>query len=160
MSAGVAAVGRALRRSAAELTRVWRLARAQARRDVFPGMLDGLLPGFLDEAGRLMAAEGAPEDAWAAAGGVLRLGPGDSSGELTVEWALAMEVLAAACESFHASPAAAEWLARAVAAAERGTSAAAAAAEPDALPPGVLIVRWVRVGASRSRGGAAAAGRG
>ena len=138
------AFGRALRRSGPELTRVWRLARAQAQRPVFPGLLDGIVPSFLAEAGRRLAEGGAPETAWGGCQGPLRLGPGDSSEELTVEWALLMEVLAAACESFEADPATAEWLARSVAAAERGTAAVARGGDPARLPAGVLVVRTLR----------------
>jgi hypothetical protein len=138
------AFGRALRRAAPELTRVWRLARAQAQRPVFPGFLDGLVPSFLAEAGRLLAEGGDPAAAWGATAGTLRLAPGDSAEELTVEWALLMEVLGAACESFQAQPAVAEWLAKAVAAGQRATAAVASGVEGAPLPPGVLAFRTLR----------------
>jgi hypothetical protein len=138
------AFGRALRRAAPEQTRVWRLARAQAQRPVFPGLLDGLVPSFLAEAGRLLAEGGDPAAAWGAPAGTLRLAPGDSAEELTVEWALLMEVLGAACESFQAQPAVAEWLAKAVAAGQRATAAVASGVEGAPLPPGVLAFRTLR----------------
>jgi hypothetical protein len=145
------AFGRALRRSAPELTRVWRLARAQANRPVFPGLLDGLVPSFLVEAGRLLGEGAAPEEAWSCTGGALRVGPGNSAEELTVEWALLMEVLAAACESFQADPAAAAWLARAVATAERGTTRAGTG-QAEGLPAGVLLVHTLRAAPPPARG--------
>ena len=136
--------GRALRRAAPELTRVWRLARAQAQRPVFPGLLDGVVPSFLAEAGRLLVDGGAPEGAWAGTTGTLRLGPADDAEELTIEWALLMEVLGAACETFQAEPAAAEWLAKAVATGQRGTAAVTVPEGGTPLPVGVLAVRTLR----------------
>ena len=55
--------------------------------------------------------------------GVVRWAPSLAPAELTHEWAVVMEVVTAACESVNAAPQAAEWLARAVGAAERGTAA-------------------------------------
>jgi hypothetical protein len=136
--------GRALRRAAPELTRVWRLARAQAQRPVFPGLLDGLVPSFLGEAGRLLVEGGDPGAAWGSTAGTLRLASADGGEELTVEWALLMEVLGAACESFQAEPAVGEWLAKAIAEAERGTAAVASGVEGAPLPPGVLAFRTLR----------------
>lgn len=138
VTTGRAALGRALLRAAPDLARVWRLARRQSRPRVFPGLLDGVVRGFLEAAGRALAGGDAPEQAWAATAGMVRLGPAGAEDELTAEWALLMEVLAAACESYRADPEVGEWLARAVAAGERATATLSAGAK---APPAVLVVR-------------------
>jgi hypothetical protein len=115
--------GKIIEQSAEELLRIWRLARATARPHVFPGLLDGVMGDFFTRAGQLMAAGAAPEAVWSGLGGLIRVSPRLGTKELTGEWAVAMEVLSAACESFDASPEVGEWLARAIAEAERGVSA-------------------------------------
>ncbi|HVP68762.1 MAG TPA: hypothetical protein VMT17_16025 [Anaeromyxobacteraceae bacterium] len=137
MGAGPESAGRVLEQSADELRRIWRLARAASRNGVFPGLLDGVVRSFFANAGRIMAGGGQPAEAWKAASGPLRASGRLGVAELTAEWAVAMEVLAAVCESFGADPGVAEWLARAVAEAERATSALASAGE---LPAGMLVV--------------------
>lgn len=137
---GPRAAGRILAQSADELTRIWRLARASSRRQVFPGLLDGAMTSFLREAGRILADGGAPEEVWPAVSGTLRLSDALGAAELTAEWAVAMEVLAAVCESFASDPAVASWLARAVAEAEKDTTALAAG-QPARRPAGLLVVR-------------------
>lgn len=137
---GPKAAGRILAQSAEELTRIWRLARASSRRQAFPGLLDGVVPSFLAEAGRILAEGGPPEAVWPAVAGTLRLSPSLGPAELTAEWAVAMEVLAAVCESFGSEPAVAEWLARAVADAERGSTALANGGGAS-RPPGLLLLR-------------------
>jgi hypothetical protein len=139
-SAGPKPSGRLLEQSAEELTRIWRLARSASRREVFPGLLDGTMPGFVREAGRALAAGGAPDTVWPSVSGVLRLSPSLGGEEITAEWAVAMEVLAAVCESFGAEPSVGEWLARAVGEAERAT-AAIASGDTARRPPGVVLVR-------------------
>jgi hypothetical protein len=139
MALDAAKSGKVIEQSADELLRIWRLARATARPHVFPGLLDGVMGGFFERTGRLLAAGAAPEDVWLGLTGLIRLSPRLGAKELTGEWAVAMEVLSAACESFDAAPEAGEWLARAVAEAERGTSAMGA--DPTAAKPqGVVAV--------------------
>jgi hypothetical protein len=111
---------------AEELTRIWRLARAATRPDVFPGLVDALVRPFFERSGELLARGGTPEDVWQGLVGLVRWPPALSPGELTHEWAVMVEVVGAGCESVNAAPAAAEWLTRAVAVAERGTVALAA----------------------------------
>jgi hypothetical protein len=139
VAAGAQVAGRILEHSSDELRRIWRLARATSRTGVFPGMLDGVVSSFFAGCGRIMSSGGAPEDAWRSARGMLRISDRLGAAELTAEWAVAMEVLAAVCESFSAEPAVAEWLARAVAEAERATAGLPATG---ALPRGVLSV-WI-----------------
>ena len=122
MAAGTKAAGRILEQSAGELLRIWRLARAASRSGVFPGLLDGVMASFFSSAGAAMAAGSPPEDVWKGVSGMIRTSDTLGAAELTAEWAVAMEVLAAVCESFSAEPAVAEWLARAVAGAERATT--------------------------------------
>ncbi len=138
MAMAAAESGRIIAQSAEGLLRIWRLARATARRDVFPGLLDGIVGQFFERAGRLLAAGAAPEEAWRGIVGPLRWSPRAGARELTGEWAIAMEVLAAACESFDAAPEVASWMARAVAEGERST-ATLERSEPK-LAPGVLVV--------------------
>ncbi len=114
-------VGLFLETQAPELTRIWRIARAQARTGVFPGLIDDLVQGFFERAGHLVAAGGRPEEVWSGLVGALRCHPGLGSAEITQEWAVLLEVLAAACESVNAEAAVGEWLTRAAAAAESGS---------------------------------------
>ena len=131
--------GKTIERSAPELLRIWRLARVSARPQVFPGLLDNVMERFFGMVGGLLATGAPPEQAWSRLSGVVRCAPRLGSRELTGEWAIAMEVLSAACESFGAAPEVAEWLARAVAEAERGTTALAAnPAGP--RPEGIAVV--------------------
>jgi hypothetical protein len=130
-------VGAFLQQQADELTRIWRLARADARRDVFPGLLDDLVQPFFWLAGAELAAGSPPEAAWRGLAGLVRWPPSVSPAEHTEEWALMLEVLRAACESVNAAPDAAAWLAQAAAAAEAGTAALATA--PHGAPEGIVV---------------------
>ncbi|HEU4384865.1 MAG TPA: hypothetical protein VFR85_15385 [Anaeromyxobacteraceae bacterium] len=123
MALGPTPSGRAIEQSAEELLRIWRLARAQARREISPGLLDCVMGAFFARCGQLLAGGGEPEAVWPGLVGIVRWSPLHGARELTGEWAIAMEVLTAACESFQADPKVAEWLTRAVAAAEKNTSA-------------------------------------
>jgi len=142
VAAGTKVAGRILEQSSGELLRIWRLARAASRNAVFPGMLDGVMASFFQSAGRVLATGGPPEDAWKGTSGMLRVSERLGAAELTAEWAVAMEVLAAVCESFSAEPAVGEWIARAVAEAERATSRQPGASSAG-VPAGVLEVRIV-----------------
>lgn len=122
MALELTACGKAIAQSADELARIWRLARAPALPEVFPGLLDGVMQAFFARAGQLMASSGEPEQVWHGLSGIVCWSPELGAKELTQEWAVAMEVLTAACESLDAEPSAAQWLARAVAEAEKGTA--------------------------------------
>jgi hypothetical protein len=132
--------GRAIEQSADELLRIWRLARAAARREIFPGLLDGVMGAFFARCGRLLAESGTPDDVWSGLVGIVRWSPRHGARELTGEWAIAMEVLTAACESFEADPKVADWLARAVATAEKGTAAVRERRKKPARPDGILLL--------------------
>jgi len=140
MALGAAQSGRAVEQSAEELLRIWRLARASARQEVFPGFLDGVMNAFFARCGRLLADGGRPEEVWPGLVGLVRWAPRLGAKDLTVEWAIAMEVLTAACESFGADHAVAEWLARALALAEKGTAALRDERPDPPRPDGVVVV--------------------
>src|SRR5512136_222746 len=140
MALGIVESGRAIEQASEELLRIWRLARASARREVFPGLLDGVHGDNFARSGRLLADGGCPKDVWKGLCGIVRWAPALGAAELTNEWAIAMEVLAAACESFDSDSATAEWLARAVAEAERGTSALLNSQDRAAPPPEILTL--------------------
>lgn len=140
MALGTAQSGKVIEQSADELLRIYRLARAGARREVFPGLLDGIMGAFLARCGRLMAEGGKPEDVWPGLVGIVRWAPALGAQEATGEWAIAMEVLSAACESFQVEPQVAEWLARALAEAERGTAALRDAHGQPPRPEGVVTL--------------------
>ena len=140
MALGAAPSGRAIEQSAEEILRIWRLARASARREVFPGLLDGLMGAFFARCGRLLAESGEPESVWSGLVGIVRWSPQLGASELTGEWAIAMEVLGAACESFQAEPEVGEWLARAVAAAEKGTALLEEQRKKPHRPDGIVIL--------------------
>jgi hypothetical protein len=123
---------------AEELTRIWRLARAAARPEVFPGLIDALVMPFFLRASELLPAGAAPEEVWAGMAGVLRWAPAVKLVELTNEWEVLVEVVNAACESVNAGVDAEAWLTRAVDAAEAG--AVAIARGERAPPTGVVAV--------------------
>jgi hypothetical protein len=130
-------VGAFLAQQSEELTRIWRLARYDARRNVFPGLLDGLVQAFFVRAGAELAAGAPPDAVWRGLTGLVRWPPALSPAEHTEEWAILLEVLRAACESVNAAPDAAAWLAQAAAAADAGT--AALSAGQGAVPEGVVV---------------------
>ncbi len=138
MAVSLADSGKILEQSAETLLRIWRLARAASRRQVFPGLLDGVMRAFLTTSGQVMSAGGAPEGIWPQLTGLVRWAPENAGEEITHEWAIAMEVLTAACESFDAEPAVGSWLARAVAEAEKGT--VALRDRTRVAPPGVVTI--------------------
>jgi hypothetical protein len=131
--------GEAVAASAGELARAWRSGRAGGRRAAPPGLVDGVVESFLEEAGKALAAGLPPGDAWRATTGVLRLrarGGDEVPVELDREWTLVQAVLASACEALESAEAAG-WLDAAVDAAREGTRALARG-EPH---PGIAIVR-------------------
>jgi hypothetical protein len=125
-----------LRHHREELARIWRVARASARPDVFPGLLDGLVPAFFEACGALLGRGGAPAEAWDALVGVVRWPPAVAAAEVKTEWSLLSDVVAAACESIHAGPAVARWV-RAAAGACR--DAMDATAQGRAAPPAGIV---------------------
>jgi hypothetical protein len=131
-------MGAFVRHQAAELTRLWRIARSSERPDVFPGLLDGVVQPFLDAAGELLERGGAPQDAIQRARGVVRWPPAIAPAELGAEWAVLRDVVATASESVNCDPPAAEWLARAVDAASEATAAMDGGRGP--VPAGVAVV--------------------
>ena len=122
---GAGKVGLFLRQQSDELTRIWRLARASERPDVFPGLLDDVVARFFARAADLLAENTPSDELWRGLCGVVRWPPPLAPGELTEEWGILLEVLSAACESVNADPSVASWLTRAVAACEVGTTALA-----------------------------------
>lgn len=150
MALGRAPSGRAIEQSSEELLRIWRLARASGHREIFPGLLDGVMGAFFARCGQLLAGSGEPEEVWPGLVGIVRWSPEHGTRELTEEWAIAMEVLAAACESFQADPTVGEWLTRAVAAAEKGTTSMGERRSGPTDPDGiVLLVVYGGLGAPR-----------
>lgn len=129
-------VGAFMRQHLEELTRIWRLARAAARPEVFPGLLDGLVGPFFELCGDLLAAGRTPPEAWQELAGLLRWPPALAPGELEEEWGVVGEVLSAACESVNADPSVRAWLERATSACRDGT--AALSTRRRLAPPGVV----------------------
>lgn len=118
---GPAQVGLFLEQQSEELLRIWRLARAAARSDVFPGLIDGVVGDFFARAGALLAGGAAPEEVWRELAGLVRWPLGVAPGELELEWGLVEEVLAATTESVNAAPEVSTWLSLAIAACRAGT---------------------------------------
>jgi hypothetical protein len=116
-------VGHFLVQQGEELTRIWRMARASARPDIFPGLIDGLVGPFFERGGPLLGEGAEPETVWMSLLGVVRWPGGTAPDEMAQEWALLLEVITATCEAVNATPAVGEWLVRALAACESGTRA-------------------------------------
>lgn len=131
-------MGAFLRHQAEELTRIWRLARQGERSGVSPGLLDALVEPFLVEAGTLLEQGAAPESAIQRTSGVLRWAPGLAPAELSAEWTIVGDVLATSCEQSSATAEAAEWLQRAVAAANAASAATDGGRGP--TPPRLVVV--------------------
>jgi hypothetical protein len=144
--------GKALVAAADELLRIWRSARGAARPGVFPGLADGVMASFLEQAGSSLGHGEPPFGAWPRTVGAVRLDPKDfaaSVRELEAEWDLLVEVLRAGCEALESEPAAFEWLEKAIATARAGAPALRDAA---LRPAGVAIVwSWSGLAPSRRR---------
>jgi hypothetical protein len=132
----MAKVGGFLRHQGDELTRIWRLARATARFDVFPGLLDDVVSRFFDHVGTALQRGDSPDLAWQGLVGLVRWPPPIAREELAQEWALLVEVLVAACESVNAEPSTTDWLRRCTAVCEQGTLALGD--DPRSAPAGVV----------------------
>jgi hypothetical protein len=130
--------GEALAAAAADLTRIWRAARQEARPDVSPGLSDALVEPFVAELGRALVLGREPDEPWARLEGAVRLDPaaeGAAEDELRAEWRLLGEVIAAACEALEAAPEVVDHAARAVETARHGLDEIR-----DEAPPGVLRI--------------------
>ena len=126
-----------LRSSRSELERIWRAARAEARRGISPGLIDGIVPAFLAGIVAMLEMDGEPSSAWREAVGIVRFDSRDraaSAAEIDAEWAIMGAVLASVCRALEAEPPTGVRLAEAVAVARAGAA--------DVLtgrgPPGVL----------------------
>jgi len=104
-----------------ELVRIWRLARATERPDVFPGLVDGVVAAFFARASELLAAGAKPEEVWSGLGGFVRWPLSIPPDELDAEWLVVEQVLTATCESVNAAPEVSRWLHDAVDACRFGT---------------------------------------
>ncbi|GEJ56692.1 hypothetical protein [Anaeromyxobacter diazotrophicus] len=111
---GPAQVALFLAQQGEELVRIWRLARATARPEVFPGLLDGVVAEFFARAGELLARGAPAAEVWRGLGGVVRWPTTVDAAELDAEWVLVEQVLAATCESVNAAPEVSGWLLDAV----------------------------------------------
>jgi hypothetical protein len=141
--------GEAIAAASDDLTRIWRAARLEARPDVFPGALDGVVADFVANVGEALLLGREPRDVWARTEGVLRVDPAEglTNEELATEWRLVGEVLGAACEALDADPASADLVARTVEEGRRGTASLRAGGEAH----GVVVVRLLS--GFRPRGG-------
>ncbi|HEY6099715.1 MAG TPA: hypothetical protein VIW03_09815, partial [Anaeromyxobacter sp.] len=142
--------GDAIATSAGELARLWRTTRAQARPDVWPGLMDGLVDELFARTGEALAAGRDPALLWPALVGVVRVDPRDaerSRAELDEEWDLAEGVLTAACDALGSGEAVREWIARAIVLARAG----ARTLDAGGGPRGIVVVRWLSGLASARR---------
>ncbi len=145
--------GDAIATSAGELVRLWRATRAQARPDVWPGLLDGVMEDFFVRTGEALAEGSDPALVWPSVTGLVRIDPGArdrSRAEIDAECDVAASVLSAACEALDAAEAAGEWLSRAVATARAGARTLDAGGAPRGI-----VVAWSLsglAGARRARG--------
>jgi len=141
--------GDAIAASAGELVRLWRANRAQARPDVWPGLLDGLAEDFLVRAGDALAEGRDPALVWPSTAGLVRMDPralDRTRAEIDAEWDLVSGVLSAACDALEAGEAAREWLARAIVIARTG----ARTLDEGGGPRGI-VVAWSLAGLAGAR---------
>ena len=140
-SLGAADVARSVSAAAGELTRIWRQVLHETGRATSPGLIDGVVPDFLERIGSAVPG-GAPGRAWPETQGVVRIGPDRAATvrELELEWRALGAVLSAAAEALGGTPSAAE-----------AVAATAVAARLDAPfvaegrgPVGVVVVRYLK----------------
>ena len=142
--------GDAIAESAGELARLWRTTRAQARPDVWPGLMDGLADELFVRVGEALAAGLDPALLWPGLGGVVRIDPGDrkrSRAELDAEWDVFESVLGAACDALGCGETVGEWLSRALVIARAG----ARTLDAGGGPPGIVVAWWLSGLASARR---------
>ncbi len=146
MTLGSRRVGDAIAAGAADLVGIWRASRREARPQIFPGVLDGILMDFFSRAGEALASGKDPALVWPETTGVIRVDPAApfrSVDEVEAEWDLVAQVLVASCEALGAEREAAEWLSRVILFARAG----ARSVHERAAPRGILIV-WALSGLS------------
>jgi len=124
---------------ASEMQRIWRLARHSVQPDLLPGLSDAVMDSFFSALGPALQRDAAPEEVARALRGVVRLPPQGGEALLAEEWAVARQVLRAACESLGAGPEVERWLDRAAHAGQEAAARALAGA-PEA-PAAVVPVR-------------------
>ncbi|HET6437580.1 MAG TPA: hypothetical protein VFG59_05935 [Anaeromyxobacter sp.] len=146
--------GETLRAAAGDLARVWRAACLAAGTGVFPALLDGVIEDFLLRFGEAVNAGKAPEEAWSATRGTVRLLPRqEATPILALEWRIARQVLLSGCDAIQAAPETAEQVDRATRAATDAITGLLARRPPaGAQPAGVLIVH--QLGGFKPRGAA------
>ncbi len=157
MTAGARRAGEAIAASAGELARLWRTTRAQARPDVWPALLDGLVDDLFARLGELLAEGRDPALAWPGLTGIVRLDPralDRARAELDAEWDVVESVLAAAREALGVDEGVSEWLSRALVIARAG----ARTLDAGGGPRGVVVAWWLP-GPGGARRPARAAGR-
>ena len=117
MKAATRRAGEGIAASAGELARLWRATRAQARPDVWPGLMDGLVDELFLRTGEALAAGGDPARVFPSLAGLVRIDPRErdrSRAELDAEWDVAERVLEAACDALAAGEEVRLWLSKAV----------------------------------------------
>lgn len=136
--------GDAITSSAGELVRLWRASRTQARPDVFPGLMDGLVDDLFVRLGEALAEGRDPALVWPRLAGLVRVDPHArerSRAELDAEWDVAEGVIGAACDALDAGDEVREWVARALVLARAG----ARTLDQGGGPRGV-VVGWLLSG--------------
>ncbi len=134
--------GEAMAASAGDLARLWRATRMQARSDVWPALLDGVMDDFFARAGEALAQGRDPALVWPALAGTVRLDPRDedrSRAEIDAEWEIAERVLLSACEALAGGEEAREWIGRALVLARAG----ARSLHEGGGPRSIAVVWWL-----------------
>ena len=78
-------VGFFVRQHRDELTRIWRMARAEARPEVFPGLLDDVVGSFFETCADLLSRGAAPEEVWAGVAGLVGRTVADVERDLIID---------------------------------------------------------------------------
>ena len=144
MTAARRRAGQAIAAAAGELTRLWRATRAQARRGLWSGLIDGIAEDFFARLGASLADGRDPALVWPEVTGLVRLDPRDldrSRDELDAEWDAVQTVLSAACDALACDADLREWIARALVLARAG----ARTLDQGGGPAGVAVV-WSLAG--------------
>jgi hypothetical protein len=142
---GPAEVGEVLAVQAAEMQRVWRLARLGTAPGLLPGLADAVLRSFFRALGAAVARGEPPERMADGLLGILRVPPDGAEERIAEEWNVARKVLEATCEALGANPAVASWIGQAAAACQAATLRALRGEE--GAPRG-LVRAWLYSGSS------------